>query len=314
MTHDVAAKPDIAQATALLYPSRNQAMRTFALMYFVSLMFVWNLLGHTILGFEQSWAQMIAAVGSACLAQIAFDYIDAKLRGREFRLKRDPLSLISFLAPGLISGFAIGMILFPQNALMPFVFASVASIGSKVLFRAPLGEGRTQHIFNPSNFGIVLTLFTCPWVSIAPPYHFMGHAVGFWNWLTPLIILGSGIFVHAVATGRLPLVLAWLAGFVGQALARHLLFGISITPALLPMTGTAFIIFTLYMIPDPATSPLKWRSQVAFGLAVAALYGFIQASHQVYGLFGALFIICLCRALALYVFDWQRKGAPAPTV
>jgi Na+-translocating ferredoxin:NAD+ oxidoreductase RnfD subunit len=293
-------------ATALLYPTQSEKMRVFALGYFLSLLIIWNLLGHTVLGFEQSWAQLVAAVGAAVAAQIGFDWLDAKLTQRPFRLKKTPIALISFLAPALISGTAIGMLLFPNRLVLPFVFASVAAIASKVIFRAPLGE-KTQHFFNPSNFAIVLTLFTCPWVSIAPPYHFMGHAVGVWNWIAPAIILLSGIVVHALATGRLPLVASWLFGFVGQALARHLIFGASIVSALLPMTSAAFIIFTLYMIPDPATTPLKPRTQVIFGLAVATLYGFIQASHQVYGLFGALFIISLIRGLSLYGLAFSRR-------
>ena len=41
----------------------------------------------------------------------------------------------------------------------------------------------------------------------------------------------------------------------------------------MPMTSAAFIVFTLYMVPDPATTPLKpWR-QAAFGFAVAMVYG-----------------------------------------
>lgn len=297
---------DTMFATSLFYPTGSERRRVFALGYFVSLMVIWNLLGHTVLGFEQSWAQMLVAVGSALAAQIGFDWIDAKLRQREFRLKRNPLALLSFFAPALISGFAIGMLLFPNKLLEPFAFASVLAIGSKVVFRAPIAEGKTQHFMNPSNFGIVVTLFTCPWVSIAPPYHFLGHAYGYWNWLAPAIILVSGIIVHALATGRLVLVCSWLIGFLLQALIRHFILGASLVAALMPMTGAAFIIFTLYMVPDPAVTPLRLRSQVLFGSSVALLYGFIQAEHQVYGLFGALFLISLIRGIIL-TLGWYRS-------
>ena len=58
----------------------------------------------------------------------------------------------------------------------------------------------------------------------------------------------------------------------------------------MPMTSAAFIVFTLYMVPDPATTPLKpWR-QAAFGFAVAVVYGIIQMLHLVFGLFFALLI------------------------
>lgn len=69
------------------------------------------------------------------------------------------------------------------------------------------------------------------------------------------------------------------------------------------MTSAAFIIFTLYMIPDPATTPLKREQQILFGLAVAAVYGLLQALHVVYGLFFALVIVCGLRGL----FLWLRQ-------
>ena len=60
----------------------------------------------------------------------------------------------------------------------------------------------------------------------------------------------------------------------------------------MPMTSAAFIIFTLYMIPDPATTPLKPSRQALFGFAVAVVYGVIQTLHLVFGLFYALLIVC----------------------
>ncbi len=294
-------------ATDLLYPQKKPELRSFALLYFMSLLLFWNLLGHTILGFEQSWAQMILAAASACLAQFTFEVVDAKVKGRQFRLQGGPLKVLIFFAPAIISGLAIGMLLYPNQLLLPLVFASFVAIGSKVVFRTPIGEGKTQHVFNPSNFGIVLTLFLCPWISVAPPYHFMVNAEGIWNWLVPAVILASGIAVHGYATGRLPLVMGWLGGFVLQALMRHWFTGIPLVTPLIPMTGTAFVIFTLYMIPDPATTPINKKAQVIFGLSVAAIYAAIQLSHQVYGLFGALFLVSLARGLALFLIHLDRE-------
>lgn len=306
-------------ATALLYPAHNEKLRSFALLYFVGLLVLWNLLGHTILGFEQSWAQLLTAAGTACAAQLFFDFIHAKTTGRPLRVKKDPMGLLTFFAPALISGLALGMLLLPNDLLLPFAFASIVAIASKVVFRAPFG-GKTQHFLNPSNFAIVVTLFLCPWVSIAPPYHFMGHATGVWNWIVPAIILASGIGVHSLATGRLPLVLAWLGAFLTQAFLRHLILGVPLAAPFIPMTSSAFIIFTLYMIPDPATTPFNKYAQIAFGVAVAAVYGFIQVSHQVYGLFGALVLVSSARGLWLYGTEFWRSsrikttkmtGAPA---
>jgi hypothetical protein len=71
----------------------------------------------------------------------------------------------------------------------------------------------------------------------------------------------------------------------------------------MPMTSAAFILFTLYMIPDPATSPLKpWR-QVAFGLACAVVYGAMQMTHLVFGLFFSLVIVCAIRGISLHIHN-----------
>jgi hypothetical protein len=73
----------------------------------------------------------------------------------------------------------------------------------------------------------------------------------------------------------------------------------------MPMTSAAFIVFTLYMVPDPATTPLKpWR-QVAFGFSVAAVYGVIQALHLVFGLFFALLAVCALRGVGMCASQLQ---------
>ncbi len=42
------------------------------------------------------------------------------------------------------------MVLYANERLAPVIFAVVLSIGSKLTFRAPVGNGHTQHFFNPS--------------------------------------------------------------------------------------------------------------------------------------------------------------------
>jgi nicotinamide riboside transporter PnuC len=76
------------------------------------------------------------------------------------------------------------------------------------------------------------------------------------------------------------------------------------------MTSAAFMVFTLYMIPDPATTPVKPLRQVLFGLAIAAAYGVLLVEHMVYGLFIALAVVCAIRAVGLYAWAaWQSIRA-----
>lgn len=305
--------------TVLFYPNKNPQLRLVALWYFTILMIVWNILGHTFLGFEQPWAAPFVGVGTALAVQMLLEWVDATARNREVRFAGSLGNLLNFLPAAFIPGFACAMLLYPNERLWPIVFAAVLSIGSKVLLRAPVGGGRTQHIFNPSNFGVALTLVLFPQVGFAPPYHFTENITGVWDWILPGIILLSGVVIHGCFTGRLPLVIAWLIGFAVQGQVRAFLFNTPPLVPMMPMTSAAFIVFTLYMVPDPATTPLKPMRQALFGLSVAMVYGAIQVLHLVFGLFFALMAVCAIRGLSLHLYYAFRargraglESAPAP--
>ena len=300
--------------TLLFYPAKSPRLRLFALWYFTTLMTAWNLVGHTILGFEQSWAAPLVAVFTAIAVSMLLDWVDARARGRELRFAGSMGDFLNFLPACLIPGFACAMLLYPNERLSPLVFAVVLSIGSKLIFRAPVGEGRTQHFFNPSNLGVGATLLLFPAVSFAPPYHFTENVTGIWDVGIPLIVLVSGIVVHGLFTGRLPLVAAWIGGFIAQGAIRAAIGGVPLFVPLMPMTSAAFIIFTLYMIPDPATTPLNPARQALFGFAVAVVYGIIQSLHLVFGLFYALLVVAAVRGLSLHVLDLWRKMRDTPAV
>jgi hypothetical protein len=300
--------------TLLFYPAKNPKRRLFALWYFTTLMIVWNVVGHTVLGFEQSWASPPTAIATAVVVSMLLDWVDARARGRALRFTGGLGNFLNFLPACLIPGFACSMLLFSNERLWPLVFAVTLSIGSKVILRAPVGGGHTQHIFNPSNLGVGATLVLLPDVSFAPPYHFTENVTGLWDLGVPALILLTGIVVHALFTGRLPLVAAWVGGFILQGVVRAWLGGTPAIVPLMPMTSAAFIIFTLYMIPDPATTPLAAGRQTLFGFSVALVYGILQAVHVVFGLFYALLIVCAIRGLSLHALALWRRWRDAAVV
>jgi Na+-translocating ferredoxin:NAD+ oxidoreductase RnfD subunit len=203
------------------------------------------------------------------------------------------------------------MLIYANSRFAPIVFAVALSLASKVLFRAPIGNGQTQHIFNPSNLGITVTLLLLPAAGLAPPYQFTENVTGLGHWLIPAVILVTGTIIHAKFTGRLPLVLAWFFGFAAQALIRKLVFGMPLAVPFLPMTSAGFILFSLYMIPDPATTPIKRARQVAFGLSVATIYALLFVVHVVFGLFIALALTSATRGLSLHAYALlKRKRSP----
>jgi enediyne biosynthesis protein E5 len=298
-------------ATLNFYPRKDPKMRFFALWYFTALLIIWTVLGDTVLGFEQSYAQPVVAVLAACVVGFLLEGIDAWAKHRNPRFAGSLGNCLNFLPPCIIPGLACAMLLYPNERLTPIVFASALSLASKLLFRAPIGNGQTQHIFNPSNLGITITLLLLPAVGLAPPYQFTENITGIWHWVIPGIILVTGTIIHAKFTGRLPLVTAWVIGFAAQAVVRSSIFHSPLVVPFLPMTSAAFILFSLYMIPDPATTPIKPSRQVLFGLSVAVIYGLLFVAHVVFGMFIALVLTSATRGLGLHIKALlQRKPSP----
>lgn len=281
---------------------------------FATAITVFNILGHTWFGFEQSWAQPLAAIGAAYAMELLMEAIDCWTQKRRPRfLGGGPQRFIDFFLPAHITGLACAMLLYSNDRLLPIVLATVIGIGSKHLIRIAYPNGASRHIFNPSNLGITATLLLLPWVGISPPYHFTENLTGWGDWLVPAVIVCSGTFLNYRFTKRLPLIAAWLAGFVGQAWLRHVFLDASFTAALLPMTGVAFILYTFYMVTDPPTTPGTVRGQVLFGLAVASTYGMLMTAHIVFGLFFALTIVSSVRGTYLSSYAlansyWRRTS------
>jgi len=120
-------------------------------------------------------------------------------------------------------------------------------------------------------------------------------------------IIMTGTFLNFKLTHRIPLLLSWAGAFILQGLVRHFFFGAAFLPVLGVMTGVTFLLYTFYMITDPATTPVTAKGQAVFGVSVGMLYGALVISHIVFGMFFALTFVCLCRGIVLAL-----GPAPAP--
>jgi len=307
-----AAAPSAAPPPAVGAPEGRSPDRLGGLRRFAVAITVLNVLGHTLLGFEQSLLQPVAAVLAAYATEIGLDRVEAWARRRAPRFAGGWRERVDFLLSAHISGLAVAMLLYANSRVAPVVFAAVAAIASKSLFRT--GEGaRARHVYNPSNLGIAATLLLFPWVGIAPPYQFTENLPGGWAWLLPAVIVCTGSLLNARFTGRLPLVAAWALGFAAQAGARAAVHGTPLAAGLLPMTGVAFLLFSFYMVTDPATTPQAPRAQIVFGAGVAAVYGILMTAHVVFGLFFALAIVCTARWVVLAARA-RMAAAPPPVL
>jgi len=281
---------------------------------------LFNVLGLLFFGFEQPWIQPFVALATTYSLEIFFAVVAALAAGQSLRALpcfQNARSLIEFLLPAHITGLAVSMLLFSNSRMAPIVFACAVAIASKRILRVRVGNG-FRHFLNPSNFGIAITLVLFGWVGISPPYQFSENFVGWTHWIVPVAILISGSLINARFSGRVPLILGWMLGFGLQAVLRTSIFDQATIAALIPMTGTAFILFTMYMITDPATTPSGVPQQIVFGVATAATYGALVAFHVVFGLFFALTLVCLVRGAWLYATSFsieaKRASSPAPAL
>ena len=85
-------------------------LRLAALRRFAITITVLNLLGRTILGFENSWAQMFVALLTAYFAEIVLETVDAVANKKAPRFKGTVTNFIDFLLPAHISAMAVSML------------------------------------------------------------------------------------------------------------------------------------------------------------------------------------------------------------
>ena len=273
-------------------------MRLAALRRFAITISVLNLLGHTVLGFENSWAQMFVALGTAYLTELLLEVIDASASGRPRRFEGGIVNFIDFLLPAHISGLAVSMLLYTGELLLPFVFASAVAIASKALFTFPVNDSE-RHFLNPSNTGIALTVFLFPTIAPIMPWQFTESLSDGPSRIFPVIVIVLGTFMNWRYTRRMPLILAWVLMFAVQGVVRCLINDLPLTVGLVPLTGVSFLLFTFYMVTDPGATPSNSREQILFGAAIAVVYCLLIVTHVEYGFFYSLFIVSFLRGFIL---------------
>jgi enediyne biosynthesis protein E5 len=286
---------------------------------FAFAMTVLNVLGHAFLGFEQSWITPVVALAAAYGTELVGETVEARTDRRRARYAGTFVDVVKFLLPAHISGLAVGMLLYAAENVAAIAFAASVAMASKYIFRVAVGvaqDGRPvlRHVLNPSNFGITVTLLLFPTVGIAPPYQFTENTSGVVDWILPLIVIGTGSYLNTKATGRIPLIVAWASAFALQALVRATIHGTPIEAGLLPMTGFAFILFTFYMITDPATSPSRTTRQIGFAAAVATCYALFMELHIVFGLFYALTVVTASRGAWILLASVRRNSISTSAV
>jgi Na+-translocating ferredoxin:NAD+ oxidoreductase RnfD subunit len=275
---------------------------------------VFTILGHNFFGFEQSALTVLVALATGYSCAIAFEWIDAKANGRQPGfLGKGWLGVVDFLLSAHMTSITMSFLIFTQDHVWVLAFAVATALASKYLFRVRI-NGRLQHVFNPSNFGVAVTLVLFQYVA-SIPWGYTEELGGWWDVLVPLFIVGLGFRLNLLFTKRLPLIGSWLGFFLLQGAIRSVVHGLPFTAQLFPLTGIAFVLFTFYMITDPQTSPTIPRNQVIYGAGIALSYAVLLELHVMFTMFFAVVMASAGRAAVLLAYNaLESRRAPGPAL
>lgn len=275
---------------------------------------IFTILGHTVLGFEQPLAQVFVALGTGYACALFFEWVDARANGvKPGFAGGGKLKLVDFLLSAHMTSITLSFLMYYNRRLWIMAFTVALALGSKYVLRVRQ-NGRLQHFMNPSNFAIAVVLVAYQWTGVLP-WSFTIDIHGPWDIILPLVIVVLGFRLNLLFTGRLPTVGSWLVTFIALGVFRAWLFNGPIAAELVILTGIPMVLFTLYMITDPQTSPGRLRSQILFGAGIACAYSLLLVLHVQYTMFYSVMLVCAVRGAALAAYNLLAPAAkpePAP--
>jgi len=286
------------RSSGLSESRRVNCLESFA----VSLIF-WVCCGHFVLGFEGPWIYTPVMIATTLGTAVFLETFDGWIHSRTPRFLISGIIRKGFLLPPFISGLNGSMLIYSGESLGPPICAAVIAVCSKVIFRVRLESGRLYHFLNPSNVGLCFAFYFLPAAGAVPPYQYTASAPTIGEIIVPVIGISYGLLLNKM-TGRLPLVLSYHLVYFLQASLRCWLETPGSLSPLYAMTGPAYILFSLYMIPDPGTTPYAKKNQIIFGALVAGFYGVFQQFGIIYAPFYALFAVNLLRG---GMMAWKGK-------
>src|SRR5688500_2537310 len=182
-------------------------------------------------------------------------------------------SVVNLLS-AYISGLSLTLLTKPQGAVLwPFMAGGFLAIASKYVL-----QYRNNHLWNPTNFAIVVLLLAAP-NRISVLSHQWGNDV-----FTNLVIWGFGLVI-VTRVRVLHITLAYVASFFLLNAARALLLGQPVLPEIAPITGPMYQLFVFFMITDPRTIVRDRRWQIGVAVIIALVETAIRfASDQAWPL------------------------------
>ncbi|HEY7659741.1 MAG TPA: hypothetical protein VIC58_04000, partial [Actinomycetota bacterium] len=272
-----------------------------------------QVLGQTAFGFQLSIAQILVSLLTCAVLEVAIT----------FRKE----AVLMWPASALLTGNGVAFILrvpgtehgdwWSMHGWWIFAATAAVSLLSKYLIKF-----RGRHVFNPSNFGLVLCFLVLGPLR-AEPLDFWWGPMSFWLGLAiALIVAGGFAILH-----RLRLVgvavsfwLVFAAGIAVLAAAGH---AMTARWHLGPITGIELwqvlvfspeiLVFLFFMITDPKTVPEDAMARRVFGAAIGMVAVLLIAPQITefatkVAVLGALVVVCAARPLIQIVLSSNRTG------
>ncbi len=184
--------------------------------------------------------------------------------------------------------------------------AGVVAVASKFLLRV-----RGKHVFNPTNFALVLLMLSADGAVWVCPGQW-GN-VAFFAFL--MACLGGLVVMRA---GRSDVVLAFMASWVALLVGRSLWLHEPMTIPLHRLQNGALLLFTFFMISDPRSTPDSRAGRVLFAMLVAV--GGWWWQFRLFGTNGLLWSLAVVSVLTPFIdlllpgqrYEWYHRLKPRP--
>ncbi|HYX12037.1 MAG TPA: FG-GAP-like repeat-containing protein, partial [Candidatus Acidoferrum sp.] len=261
-----------------------------------------QILGQVAFGFELSIAQILISLGTCAILEVGIAFFREKV--------------LMWPASAMLTGNGVAFILRVPGTRHGdwwslrgwWIFAATAAVSLLSKYVIKVGG---KHVFNPSNFGLVLC-FLILGSGRSEPLYFWWGPMSTWMALALAIIVVGGL---AIVTRLRLLVIAlgfWLAFAAGIGLLAATGHAMTARWHAGPITGAYFwwvlvsspeiLVFLFFMITDPKTTPRGTRARALYAVSIGLLAALLNAPARTefwskVAVLGALAAVCAARPL-----------------
>lgn len=219
---------------------------------------------HISFGVLDGWEKFAAALIGAMITELVF----YRIVTGEWRN----------LSSAYISGNSAG-ILVRSPLIWPFALTAAISIASKYVIRF-----RGKHLFNPTNFGIVVML-------LIASDHMAVLSIQWGNNMWAMIAIWVIGFIVISKVNLFNICATYILSFLAFAAIRSWITGDLFLAEIAPLTGPMYQLFVLFMITDPKTTLNSKMGQNVVAFLIALVEMFFRLGEAVYAPFYALFLV-----------------------